>query len=379
MKIYWIIVVGILFSMSISTAKAADFRAPAGESGNVSISKTERTNNLYIAGANVSSDAIVTGDLVVAGSNVSLNGTVEHGIIAAGGNVIINADAGQNMRLVGGTVVFNGQTGEDLAVAGGTVNLSSSSLVTGDLMIAGGSLKIDGTVNGRVFGSGGDVVIGGHVKGDVKLTGINSLELTSTAVIEGKLIYSSTSEATISSSAKVLGGTDYQKTAGKNYDFGSDSLFSIWMMLASIVLGLVLVYGFRRTSMAIIEDNRLHFWASMGIGLVTLIVVPAAIIIFMITVIGMKLAMLLGALYWLLIAFGSIFNSLFVGSEVYLLIKKSEKRRNDWLTVLIGVVITSLLVLIPYVGWLVWFGLFLSALGTVTKHTFAGFPQKENS
>lgn len=377
MKKYWLIAVGIILATSITSVKAADFRAPAGESGNVSVAKTEQTHNLYLAGANVTSEAIVTGDLVAVGSNVSLSGTVEHSIIAAGGNVTVNADAGQNVRLAGGTVTFNGQTGEDLAVAGGTVNLSSGSLVTGDLMIAGGSLKIDGTVNGRVFGSGGDVVIGGHIKGDVKLTDVNSLELTSTAVIDGKLTYSSASEATISSSAKVLGGTDYQKTTSKNYDFGSDSLFSVWMVLASLVLGLVIVYGYRKSSLAIIEDNRQHFWASMGIGLVTLIVVPAAVIIFIITVIGMKLAMLLATLYWLLIALGSIFNSLFVGSEVYLMIRKGEMRRNDWLTVLIGVIITSLLVLIPYIGWLVWFGIFLSALGALIKHTFAGFPQKE--
>lgn len=376
MKKIWLMAVAIAMVFPITTVKAADFRAPETESGNITVSNTEQTHNLYLAGANVTNNAIVTGDLVTAGSNVTVNGTVEHSLLAAGGNITINAGIGQNARVAGGTVVFNGQVGEDLAVGGGTVEVTQTALVTGDLMIASGALKIDGTVNGKVYGTGGDVIISGHIKGDVVLKDISSLEISSTTVIDGKLTYSSIKEAKINSSAKIIGGTNFQQKSSKNGDFGSGIFFSIWMMIGSLLLGLVFVFGFRRTTSVLIEENRSKFWTSMGIGFVALIVVPVACLIIMITIVGMKIAMILGMFYWLFLMLGSMLNSLFLGSEAYNIFKKSDKRRNDWLTVIIGTILNTILILIPVFGWIVWFGIYLSSFGTLLRHAFAEFPQK---
>jgi cytoskeletal protein CcmA (bactofilin family) len=376
MKKLWIF--GLLLGLVAfaTPALAADFRAPVSDSGNITVGEEEQVGNLYLAGTNVTSNPIVTGDLITAGSNVTINGTVQQSILAAGGTLTINANVGQSARVAGGTVTFNGQVTEDLAIGGGTIDLTKNSLVTGDLLIAGGAIKIDGTIGGKVYGSGGDVIISGHVKGDVKLTDINSLELTSGAIIDGMLTYSSISEAKINSNAQVLGGTNYDKTAVRNNNYKSDYSFSIWMALASLMLGLFIVYGFKRTTLKIVEENKKKFWAALGIGVVVAIIAPIIGFVLMVTVIGVKISMLLGIFFWMFVLLGGVFNSIFLGSEIYHLAKKEEPIRLDWLTVLIGVVVNSLLFAIPVFGWIVWAGIFMSSFGTLIKHIFADFPQK---
>jgi hypothetical protein len=66
-------------------------------------------------------------------------------------------------------VVITENISGDLVVAGGTVEVKAN--VAGDVLVAGGAVQIDGNVTGDVTAAGGYIVINGDVAGDVRAFG----------------------------------------------------------------------------------------------------------------------------------------------------------------------------------------------------------------
>ncbi|MFA6082196.1 MAG: polymer-forming cytoskeletal protein [Patescibacteria group bacterium] len=362
-------------------AYAADLKAPESPSTNVTVGTDTVWNNLYVAGSNVTVDAPVLKDLVAAGGNVTVNDPVAHSVLIAGGTVSLKSDVGQNVRVMGGTVDITGSIGEDLLVAGGTVTIDSNTVVKGDLLVAGGTVTVNGKVDGTLRATGGDIIINGQVGKDVIAKQISTLELGSTSVIGGKLSYSSPVEATIATTARVVGGVDYQKISYHNNGVG-DSLagllvFSALMKaLAWLVMALILVYGFARSTAHVVEQNKTKFGLSLGIGFIAIIVVPVSIVLFTVSLIGSSLAAVLGLLFILALILSGAFAAIWIGSEIVRLISKSKTARLDWLSALIGVIALMVLGVIPVLGWLACGVIFLSTFGVLVRILWSHFPQK---
>ena len=74
-----------------------------------------------------------------------------------------------NLYATGGTINVNGAIEGDLVAAGGTINVRGT--INGDVIAAGGSVVITGMVRDNVRASGGSVVISSTVAGDVVVAG----------------------------------------------------------------------------------------------------------------------------------------------------------------------------------------------------------------
>jgi len=84
--------------------------------------------------------------------------------------------AAQSLKVIlGGTYTLaSGETlDEDLTIIGGAVVLEQGSLVNGKVIVLGGSLEINGTVNGDIVAAGGHVKLGesANVNGDITSAG----------------------------------------------------------------------------------------------------------------------------------------------------------------------------------------------------------------
>lgn len=342
-------------------AFAADYRTG-------SVSTNEHVKNLYQSGKTITTDANVSGDLVVAGGDVTVNGNVENNLSAAAGTLNVNGNVGHNARVAGATVNYNGNVGDDLLVFGGTVIINEKSVVNGDLIVAAGMLDLRGTVNGNVRMLGaGTLNLYGTVKGSID-GNVGALSVKSGAKVGGDINYTSQSSADISKDATVSGTVRYTqaKETSRASIFGS--LF--FGILAALVMTLFFVLLFPKSTNEVTQAAFVKPLMNFLIGFAFLFLAPIALIIVAITVLGLKLAFFLGSIYFVAVSVAGAVTAVVVGSWTWKAFRKEKNYPFDWKVATLGVAITSVLMLIPILGWLAVFVAFLITLGALLNQSW---------
>jgi hypothetical protein len=362
-----ILAISLVFAMMLPVlAFAADFKTEtAGKNDNV--------RNLYIAGQNVNVDANVNGDLTGAGNIVNVNGNVEKSTQLAGSTVNIKGNVGDNLRVAASNLNVDGNVGEDAVVFVGQVTFGSGNQIAHDLILFGGSAVLNGTVKGKVVGYAGDVTINGTVDGDVDLKDVGKVTLGSNAVINGKLTYSSSQKSDIKES-QVKNGVEFKQisTSEREAKRGAKAFtfVSLMLLVGSFLLLFVLVQVAPTSTEKYLASTYSSPWANLGIGFVTMIAAPVALILFMITVVGLPLAGFGFFVYIFLMVLAGILMSLVAGSWIVKVFKKETVYELGWLPILAGIVVVAVLKLVPVFGWMVVFLLFLLSLGGLVKSLY---------
>ena len=300
MKKFLIFGVSLLLLFSATTASAAEFVFPAKEGGSVIIN--EELKNVYTAG-----------------NSVSINANIKGGLFVGGNTVMINGDVDGSVHAGGGTILVEGVIEDDLFIGGGTVTLTESSLVKGDLVVGAGSIIIDGPIEGDILVGAGEVIINNKVKGNVKAKS-EKIELGENAWIGGSLEYTAEKEFDLDKS-KIRGGVTFNQketiqavAVNPKMLIGLLTIGFLLKLLGLIVLGLAFVYLLKKFTKEVIKEAYGKFWPNLGIGFGGLILIPAAMIILAISIIGLWVAGLLLTFYGLLIALASVIASLFLGT-----------------------------------------------------------------
>ncbi len=373
-KIIYLVLGGILvLSFCVSSAMAAEFRA-AGKGGNVTISQEEKVRNLYTAGNMISIEGDIEKSLHAAGNVITIGGDVENNIYAVGNTIVIRGKVGDSVHVGGSNIVIEGEIKEDLFLAGGNIALSKSASVGGDLVVAGGTVEIASPVTGDVYLAGGQVTINSKIGGQVRAK-VDELNLGSQAEIAKNLSYRSPKEVSMAEGAKVLGEISFEKKVIKKIKpfkspktlFGILTLSFLIKLLATIAAGLVLIYLFRNLTERTIKEGLAHFWANLGRGFSALILTPIACIILLVTVVGAWLAGLIGVAYTLMVLLSLVLASIAFGSWLIKVFKKRSEYLINWPAVVWGVIVLNLIVLVPYLGWVVGLIFMLISLGALYR------------
>lgn len=349
-------------------AFAAELRV--GESPSLSSSETVQ-NDLYLAGGNITSAGKVNGDLVAGGGNILVNGPVSQDLAIGGGSITVVADIGDDMRIAGGNIIVSGKIGDDVTIAGGQTSISGTG-IGGDVLWAGGTLRVDAPVGGGMQLGGGEVVINAHVRGNVVFKG-TKLMLGKNAVIDGNLDYSAQTEAVMEEGAVVRGQTHYEPQkvrASASSAKGIVAILSILVLgklLSLLIFALALGLIFHRYATTLVGNATAQPLLEAGRGLIVLIVLPVASVIFLATLIGIPFGILgLIALVALLL-FASPVAAIITGSVVHRWFTKSAEYQVTWQTIALGAVVYTLLGFIPIIGGIMKFMLILLALGSILK------------
>jgi hypothetical protein len=337
-------------------------------------------DNLYAAGSDANVSGAVLGDLFIFGGNVVVSGIVSGDLMSVGGTLNINGKVDGDERVAGGNIMISNIVGGDLFVAGGQINVLPGSIVGKDVEIAGGTVNYSGESNGRLSIKGGDVFVNGKVNGDLFVEA-RSIRIGPNAVITGSFDYSSPAQATLEQGSIISGTTNFTKidmpqkkeAPGTGMFLGFITLGLIIKLVMIIIVALVLVCFFKKQTQAIVEEGVSKFWNNTGKGFMWLVVIPAAIILSFITVIGSVLGIAAGLIYAVSIIISSVIaNLLFVGLCMKYIFKKEKYELNWWIVVL-GVLVFGLISLIPFIGWLFKFIIFLAAFGSVSTHVLNKF------
>lgn len=354
-KLFGALLVAVMLVMVPAPVLAMDGRT--GE--NVTVASGEVVNgDLYAVGKNITIDGTVNGDIFAAGQTIIINGTVNGGVTVAGQIITVNGAVAHGARLAGQTINFSGSVGRDLVIAGSEANISSKAKVGGDLLLAAGTARVDGRVEGDIKGgAAGEVNIADGVGGNVKIN-VGNLSIASTANIRGDLTYISENEASISSGAQIGGKTTHELPETRKpaqpailKDLPGKTIGFLMIFL----IGLIIVLAAPKKLTSLADAIRACPWQSLGWGAVILFATPLAAIFVCFTVIGIPLALIALVLYAIAIYLSQIPVALLIG---LLIIKRSTQVESKG--ILIGALAAGLAILVvlrwlPFIGFL--FGL----------------------
>jgi cytoskeletal protein CcmA (bactofilin family) len=152
--------------LAVPTARAFE-----GRGGDVIVIEADEVidDDLYVGASEFTLDGTVKGDLFVVGSTIEINGTVEGDLVAAGQSVVVDGTVEDDARIACYTLVVGGDVADDLVAAGFSLDNRGGSKVGGDLLSVGYQALLAGDVTGSAEIAGGAVRLAGTIGGDANV------------------------------------------------------------------------------------------------------------------------------------------------------------------------------------------------------------------
>lgn len=334
------------------------------KSGNAIVyPKGEAVNDdILAAGNQVTVQPDVRGDVTAAGQSVQVSGATSDSVLLAGNSVSATGSIGNDAWIAGSSVVLDSAVRDNAYLAGSSVNFGSGARVGSDLLAAGNQVRVTGTVGRNLRVAANQLVISGTVNGDV-FARADNIRILKSANIRGNLSYQSRNKATIESGATIGGRTTYRPLAKEKRAPGFLSMFMWWLiwLIAAILFGVLMLTLFPVRTQATADTVRRSPGASIGFGLLALLVVPLACVIAIITIIGIPLGLTALMIYLILLYAAKIFVGLTIGQ--WILGRSQSAQPKPLVSMILGLVILAIIGAIPVLGWLVSFVVVLLGLG----------------
>lgn len=289
----------------------------------------------------------VPGDVMAAGGDIRFGGYAGGDFLGAAGNMNLAGRLGGSLRAGGGNIDIATDVGRNATVAGGQVVLEPAGEIHGNGYFAGGTIRLDGAVDQLVRADGRDVALNGTIGGDVHVE-CQHLRVGPGAVINGDLRYrlSKDGSADIDPGARITGQViALEPRAASRFA----AVVRFLLMLGFLVAGLAAVIVLPGASDTAESLLRARPGAAFGLGLAWLVLVPIAIGIVSITVIGIPLGLIGVALYLVSVYLARVVVALWIG-RLMLRHRAYGDRTGLALAFLAGGVLLLLLGLIPWLG-----------------------------
>ena len=348
----------VLIVCALATSAAADERAAHRYLQQLGA-------DVFAAGDNARVSEAVKGDLIAAGGELRVDAPVSGDLLAAGGSLHLEPTAAQDLYAAGGQVWFDGTLARNARIAGGRVSVGPKARINGNASLAGGRIEMLGSVGGYLQTAGGRVLIDGPVGGDVEVA-TGRLELGPRTRIAGRLRYSSSAPLVQDPAAQVQVGIERleepaRRRGGRYIAAAAIAFWTLGLMLTAAVLVAALP-GF---SGRVANTARTRFGWSLLAGFVALVVIPAAALGLLMTVIGIPLAMLAVLAYLALLLLGYVTAGIALGDAALMRWLSSRAARRGWRAgaASVGVLVIGLLALIPWAGPLVAFLALIAGMG----------------
>jgi len=325
----------------------------------------------FFAGNVVKVDGNVEGTTFVSGQDVRINGNINGDLFVASQTITISGTVTGNIYGAGQSLDFDGQSEGDVFFAGQNISIGQDASVGRDLFAAGATILQEGTVQRNLFGGAAEIVLSGQIGGDANLQ-TDSLKLQGGANITGDLSYKGENEADIGTGATIGGDTDWEFAETMDREITVRETrrpfmkvgWFIWSLASALLIWfLIRIWrpAFWNNTARPLAEKPLK---TLGVGLLTLLVVPPMIILAMITVIGIPIAIILGVVYPIALYLSRIVVAVFIGQWLAKRFKWPELHKGVWL-VLLGLVILGLLKMPPYIGFLSSLLIVMAGLGAL--------------
>ena len=242
--------------------------------------------------------------------------------------------------------------------------------------MAAGSIVIEGTINGDFRAVGGSLYLNGDVKGNVALLNFERITFGPQARIQGALWYRAEEEIKIPEGV-VRGQVIFKEIPPSQVEENLPRIlagFSLFSLLATLLFGLFLIWICRYYVLHVASVAYEATLKSLGVGFLVLILTPIVAVVFLITTIGIPLALVLLSLWLILLFVSKVMAAMLIGFKVVRVSEKSGFGR-IFGSFALGALIYTLIGLVPVVGWVVNLIFVLIALGSWTVYGLEVFEQ----
>ena len=313
--------------------------------GNIITVDKDISKSAFSAGNIVNFKSKVDGLAFVAGNQINMSGTNDYTFVAGNQINVSNLET-KDVFIAGSLITVTDSYARNMYIAGAQVELSPTAYNT-NVYITADKVILKGTyLNATICAN--EVVIDGMATNTLKINEDATLTYDEAKVNKIEKYKSETTNVDPVDLALTLSvAAIVAKLIGALIGY-----------IALIIAGFVFIAVCKRTIKAIESADKKfgYIAARCGIGFVTLIFMPIASIILLVTGIGSLLGILALLLYILIIALSSIMFTLYMGKLMF-------KKMNAYGSFALTALIFGLLELIPIVGVIVSFIVLITGMG----------------
>jgi len=360
-----------VYGITPKTTVASEFI----DGDDISISRDEVIDDdLYMFGNYSEVRGTVKGDLSAFCYDLSSNGTVEGNANIFAYNIDYIGKIDRSARLFAYKIRLNSPVKGNMLAFAQDIRLGSKTYIAKDLTYAGENVKIDGIIIGNVNGESEKTVISGRIDGDISIE-TNQLIITSPAVINGELSYTSSNEAIIEDGVVIKDEILWNETGTEteseiNISGESSFVGNFILFLAALVTGFVLILLFKNHINRSVEQVETKFWHTFAIGCLSILGLIFGCIIPAVTIIGIPVAIMMFTLGLILFYIGKIYIGITLARYLFGMINKNTKLPIG-IELIVGLVILTVLFELPVVGWVVYVVTFLLGSGAAINGCIA--------
>lgn len=334
----------------------------------------------FLAGPDATLTTTGTDDLFMAGETVRAVADISGSAHAAGRRVSLQAGIGQDAYAAGMDVEVLGSVGGDASLAGYDVAVDGS--IGGDLRASGAKLAINGTVAGYAAIAGENVFLNGVIAGDARIAA-QELVFGPEARIDGMLTVYEQVGKEVRVPETVVSEDRLERIVVEDWedrDWRVPPVFNwwraVWTFIACIVAVAAiaaLIAAVAPEQLALMRTRTLNApFRSLWLGFLMESALFGSVIVFAITVIGIFLAPAMIVLALIVGFFGYVIGAYSFGVGLLLAIGRGEPVTlgERALAAGVGSLLTGLIVLVPFFGWLFMIALTLAGVGAITMRVF---------
>lgn len=298
------------------------------------------------------------GTAFLAGDKITIEETIDGIGFIVGNDIKINKNQDYIFGL-GINVNIKGNIEKDLFLAGETINIKS--IVNRDAYIYGTNIDLEGDFNRNIYIYGSNIKLKGNFKGNVVISSIN-IEIDEETNIEGILKYNN--------GALIEGLNESIKTKTyetKTMSFKEYTLNFISSYLHIVIVALVIVFineSILKKSLDQTKELNLKKLFTLSLkGLLILIGVPIIATMLLFSNLFVSLGIIGAIIYGIIIYISNIFTGYFIANLIDK--KYLHKNMNNYLLVIMGLLIITIIRIIPIVGGLIYLLCTLIGIGII--------------
>jgi len=361
------------FLLIVYNTNAAEFMV----GNSLTVGKNDTINeDLFTAAGTFKMNGYVNGDLMSAGGTLTSNGNIKNDFIGVGQTIFVGGSVGDDIVIASRKSTIDAEVEGDVIVAGGEIEISKESIINGNVYSYGGTAIIKGHIKGSIRCVGNDIFISGIIEKNANLDASGSIAFLTGARILGDLKYKYAEEiANLSEKNIVKGDISFEKIEKKwKYFSGYKFLFELWNLIASIIVGLLMIVFLKRNVRGTIILIKRKFFKSFGIGAAVLIGIPILILLLLIFVITIPAGLILLAIYLIISYICKIYVGILLGN--YLLKRPLEDEQKYYLPLILGLIIIAVLSNVPYIDWLVSLIVSILGMGGIAIYLYSSLGEK---
>lgn len=312
--------------------------------------EAEWKSSVFFAGNTVNDNSLVSGIGMIAGNLVNISGIYDYGLMA------------------GNNVTIDGEYKNDAFLAGNMINFTKDAKLGRDLYVAGNVVTISTSVNGNVYAVANKIVLdGAKINGDL-IVSVPEVEAKGEVVVAGLFKHNSNTAI----NGDVAFGTEetYQVEAEEikiEYSFTDRLIVAVFNLACSIVVAVLFALIGKKFFTSFHEKVKQYDFAAgvtdFGIGLLSLVMTPVVAIFLMLTIVGLPAALIGLLIYAVLLVLSSTVFAEWLGEKIL-------KKGNTIVNAILGLVILTVIELIPVVGSIISFVALTMGLGMMLRVFF---------